>query len=163
MFTEGPPVLHLERIMHRRPPPQPTRIMPKWSAVLTPVLLQLSTELRGTSLQAWRLLTWQITQILYFKYIKYERISLRRWNYSNYAPNTPHWVYSVRAKVNKRTEVDWLLDWFLLSLELRSRMQTTWAFCWPATGTFSSDSGSGHLLAQHKSCYPQNQNPPKII
>ena len=68
--------------------------MPKWSAVLTPVLLQLSTELRGTSLQAWRLLTWQITQILYFKYIKYERISLRRWNYSNYAPNTPHWGQS---------------------------------------------------------------------
>ena len=124
--------------------------MPKWSAVLTPVLLQLSTELRGTSLQAWRLLTWQITQILYFKYIKYERISLRRWNYSNYAPNTPHWVYSVRAKVNKRTEVDWLLDWFLLSLELRSRMQTTWAFCDRGhqgdQGTSRTSYGNSHKL-----------------
>ena len=37
---------------------------------------------------------WQITQILYFKYIKYERISLRRWKYSNYAPNTPQWQRS---------------------------------------------------------------------
>ena len=33
--------------------------------------------------------TLEITQILYVKYVKYERISLRRWNYSNYAPNTP--------------------------------------------------------------------------
>ena len=72
---------------------------------------------------------WQITQILCVKYIKYERISLRRWNYSNYAPNTPQWVYSVRANVNKRTDVDWLLDCFLLSLELMSELQTTWAFC----------------------------------
>ena len=29
------------------------------------------------------------SQILFMKHIKYERISLRRWNYSNYAPNTP--------------------------------------------------------------------------
>ena len=45
---------------------------------------------------------WQITQILYEKYAKYEHISLRRWNYSNYAPNTPQWVYSVRGDKNRK-------------------------------------------------------------
>ena len=33
-------------------------------------------------------------QILYVKYVNYERISLRRLNYSNYAPNTPQWQRS---------------------------------------------------------------------
>ena len=31
----------------------------------------------------------KIMQILYVKHVKYVRISLRRLNYSNYAPNTP--------------------------------------------------------------------------
>ena len=31
----------------------------------------------------------KIIQILYVKHVKYVRISLRRFNYSNYAPNTP--------------------------------------------------------------------------
>ena len=31
----------------------------------------------------------KIISILYVKYVKYMRISLRRFNYSNYTPNTP--------------------------------------------------------------------------
>ena len=44
----------------------------------------------------------KIIQILYVKHVKYVRISLRRLNYSNYAPNTPQWVYSVRGDTNRK-------------------------------------------------------------
>ena len=39
-------------------------------------------------------ITAKIIQISYVNYVKYEHISLRRLNYSNYAPNTPQWQRS---------------------------------------------------------------------
>ena len=46
-------------------------------------------------------ITAKVIHISYVDYVKYEHISLRRWNYSNYAPNNNNKIlYSYKKSYN---------------------------------------------------------------